>query len=83
MKNLCLFYSSKLIEIALESIKKDGISEQGNAKNGVTQNSPPSIIIVRDLLKNINIKLIKNLSSDFVKRLFVKMCIAGERLQLH
>ena len=68
------FYFLKLIAIVLESIKKDGVSEQEVAK-GVAQQYPrPSFSIsIRDLLKNINIKMIKNLLPDFAKRLFVKM----------
>lgn len=44
------------IAIALDSITKDGVSEQGNTNYGVTQNSRPSNISISELLKNINPK---------------------------
>ena len=51
-----------MIAIALESIKKDGVSEQEVAK-GVAQQYPrPSFnISIRDLLKNINTKTKKQI----------------------
>ncbi|MBQ7319132.1 MAG: hypothetical protein IJW97_02980 [Clostridia bacterium] len=46
---------SKLyVAIALEKIKMTEVSEQGNTKNGVTQDSRSVTISIADLLRNVN-----------------------------
>ncbi|MDY4592966.1 MAG: hypothetical protein SO434_06170, partial [Eubacteriales bacterium] len=45
--------NSLYVAIALESIKKEGVSEQGST-NGVAQDSRPSTISISDLFRKIN-----------------------------
>ena len=62
------------VAIALESIKKDGVSEQEVAKGVAQQYSHPSTISIRDLLKNVNPN-----DKDFYKYIPKQFCEKGSR----